>query len=135
MTKWIVILAVVLVLIVLVFIAIKAQKQNNSTDVPPVVPPISSPGRAPIHAPTPAATTTITTTTGTSVTINVKLGKTGTARTASGHTVSITPKEVTQDSRCPEDVNCVWAGTLEVNAEVSGDLGSHQASPYLFNYN
>ena len=28
--------------------------------------------------------------------------------------VSITPKEVVSDSRCPSDVQCIWAGTVEV---------------------
>lgn len=28
--------------------------------------------------------------------------------------VSITPKEVVSDSRCPSDVQCIWAGIVEV---------------------
>jgi len=35
---------------------------------------------------------------------------------ATGLAVSITPKEIVSDSRCPADVQCVWAGTVEVRA-------------------
>jgi len=33
--------------------------------------------------------------------------------------VSITPKTLVSDSRCPIDVECVWAGTVEVKAVIS----------------
>lgn len=32
--------------------------------------------------------------------------------------VTITPLEVLEDSRCPEDVQCVWAGTLKLLANI-----------------
>ena len=33
-----------------------------------------------------------------------------------GLNVSITPREIVSDSRCPSDVQCIWAGTVEVRA-------------------
>lgn len=35
-------------------------------------------------------------------------------QTSTGLNVSLTPKEVVSDSRCPSQVQCVWAGTVEV---------------------
>jgi hypothetical protein len=34
--------------------------------------------------------------------------------------LKVTPLQVLEDSRCPVDVQCVWAGRLVVRAEVSG---------------
>lgn len=34
--------------------------------------------------------------------------------------LTIKPLEVIEDSRCPEDVECVWSGRLVLRAEVSG---------------
>ena len=34
--------------------------------------------------------------------------------------ITITFKSVSQDSRCPEGVNCVWAGVATVEIEVTG---------------
>jgi hypothetical protein len=38
--------------------------------------------------------------------------------------VTITPTEVTEDSRCPIDVNCIWAGTVKVKATIVSAMGS-----------
>ncbi|HLP44108.1 MAG TPA: hypothetical protein VK145_02410 [Candidatus Nanoarchaeia archaeon] len=40
--------------------------------------------------------------------------------------VEITVKQVTEDSRCPANANCVWAGRLVVKADVSFDGGPVQ---------
>lgn len=40
-----------------------------------------------------------------------------------GMNISITPKEVVSDSRCSMDVQCVWAGTVEVRAVVETAVG------------
>ena len=38
------------------------------------------------------------------------------------HGIYITPLEVISDSRCPVDVQCIWAGTLELRVKLeSGD--------------
>lgn len=63
--------------------------------------------------PTPAAT---------SSTVTVPIGG---SVTALG--VTIEPRQIASDSRCPNDVQCVWAGTVEVKAALStavshGDL-------------
>ena len=34
--------------------------------------------------------------------------------TATALTMSVTPKEIISDSRCPTSVTCIWAGTVEV---------------------
>lgn len=41
----------------------------------------------------------------------------------SGLDVSLTPLEVTGDSRCPTDVQCIWAGTVKVRTRVKSGLG------------
>ncbi len=42
--------------------------------------------------------------------------------------VSITPLEVAQDSRCPKDAQCVWAGTVEIRAQVASIGGIYEQS-------
>lgn len=42
--------------------------------------------------------------------------------------VSVTPIEVLEDSRCPQDVQCVWAGTVRIKALVESALGSDEAT-------
>jgi len=41
--------------------------------------------------------------------------------------VTVSPKEVVSDSRCPADVTCVWAGTVEVRTVLSTQVshGEH----------
>jgi hypothetical protein len=48
-------------------------------------------------------------------TVEVRLG--GTARLGG---VAVRPIAVIEDSRCPSDVHCVWAGRLRLRAAVSG---------------
>jgi hypothetical protein len=57
-----------------------------------------------------------------SATVSTSLGQTGT-----GLSVSITPREIVSDSRCPSDVVCVWAGTVSVRAVVATEVahGEH----------
>lgn len=66
-----------------------------------------------IPCPSPEATTAQTTT---------YLGGTATALA-----VSVSPKELISDSRCPASVTCVWAGTVEVRATVVSSIahGEH----------
>ena len=44
--------------------------------------------------------------------------KTGIGTTVSGLGVTITPLSILSDSRCPQDVQCVWAGTVELKAKI-----------------
>lgn len=37
--------------------------------------------------------------------------------------VSITPIQIVEDSRCPKDVQCIWAGTVKVKAKIESALG------------
>lgn len=37
--------------------------------------------------------------------------------------VTVRPVAVTEDSRCPHDVECVWAGRLKLRAAISGVPG------------
>lgn len=43
----------------------------------------------------------------------------GQASTLSG--IAIKPLSVTEDSRCPEGVECIWAGTVKVSTQVGSD--------------
>lgn len=38
--------------------------------------------------------------------------------------VKITPLEILEDSRCPTDVECIWAGTVRLRATLEGGLGT-----------
>ncbi len=69
-----------------------------------------------------AACPTATSSTST-VTLEAKIGKTIVA-----HDFSITPLSVVQDSRCPADVQCIQAGTVQVKASLSGGLGQYNAT-------
>ncbi len=55
----------------------------------------------------------------TSATIRTTLGQTMT-----GLNVTITPTELVDDSRCPTDVQCIWAGTAHVRATISTNAGT-----------
>lgn len=46
--------------------------------------------------------------------------------------VKVTPLEVLEDSRCPADVQCVWAGTVRIRALLSSGLGE---APQVFELN
>lgn len=46
---------------------------------------------------------------------NVQIGKTSQANTD----VSITPLQIIEDSRCPANVNCIWAGRFVVKAKIT----------------
>lgn len=45
--------------------------------------------------------------------------------TAYGNTdISITPLKIIEDSRCPANVNCIWAGRIIVKAKIAeGEVG------------
>ncbi len=58
---------------------------------------------------------------GTKVTVTTTLGK---SVVALGET--ITPRKVLEDSRCPIDVQCIWAGTVRVDGTVAGGMGLGQ---------
>jgi len=58
---------------------------------------------------------------GTRVTVSTKLGQ---GVVALGET--ITPLELLEDSRCPADVQCVWAGTVRVKGTVLSEMGLGQ---------
>lgn len=58
---------------------------------------------------------------GTKVTVSAKLGE---SVTALGET--ITPVKVLEDSRCPSDVQCIWAGTVRVDGTAQGGMGLGQ---------
>ncbi len=45
----------------------------------------------------------------------------GIGQVITAHSVSITPLEVLEDSRCPADVQCIQAGTVRVRATVVSD--------------
>lgn len=40
----------------------------------------------------------------------------------------VRPLRVTEDSRCPADVTCVWAGRVVLRARISGMAGEHTIS-------
>lgn len=55
--------------------------------------------------------------------VSYKVRDDGTARARIGQTVqvsgvAVTPLEVLEDSRCPADVQCIWAGRLRLKAKV-----------------
>ena len=48
----------------------------------------------------------------------------GIDETVHGLQVALTPRVVLEDSRCPKDVVCVWAGVVKVRAVLSSGLGT-----------
>ncbi|HVU75331.1 MAG TPA: hypothetical protein VHD38_00625 [Candidatus Paceibacterota bacterium] len=77
--------------------------------------------------------TSTTTTTSTSSQANADTGSTsvgaqtlvlaiGQSGTALG--VTLTPKTVLEDSRCPSGVQCIWAGRVRLNVTISSGLGT-----------
>lgn len=44
-------------------------------------------------------------------------------QTISAVGISITPTAVVDDSRCPANVQCIWAGTVHVSAKLSSGMG------------
>ena len=40
--------------------------------------------------------------------------------------VQVTPLQVIEDSRCPRDVQCTWAGQVRLRASVAAPSGEHQ---------
>ncbi len=46
---------------------------------------------------------------------------------ATGLNVTVSPREIVSDSRCPADVQCIWAGTVEVRAALATQVahGEH----------
>ncbi len=59
--------------------------------------------------------------TATSATIRTTIGQVMT-----GLSVSITPHAVIDDSRCPTDVQCIWAGTVFVQATIKTPTSSSE---------
>lgn len=57
----------------------------------------------------------------TSGTIHTSLGQKMTSLN-----VTLTPLEVMSDSRCPKDVQCIWAGTVKVRTKVESGLGTSE---------
>jgi eight-cysteine-cluster-containing protein len=73
----------------------------------------------------PAATSTDTDNAATVMTISqegrgtLKLGQTGVYQN-----MEITPLSVAEDSRCPQDVQCIWAGQVRVNMRIHSTAGT-----------
>lgn len=55
----------------------------------------------------------------------VTLGLNQTA-TLFGNAFSITPLEIVEDSRCPVDAQCIWAGTFKLRVRVVSGLGKSE---------
>jgi hypothetical protein len=54
-----------------------------------------------------------------------------------GLTVTVTPKEIISDSRCPSGVQCIWAGTVQVKTILATPVSHGEGvltldEPYLF---
>ena len=39
--------------------------------------------------------------------------------------VTVKPLQVVEDSRCPQNVTCIWAGTVRVRTEIEPPIGGH----------
>lgn len=58
--------------------------------------------------------------------VTLKIGETAVFKD-----LTITPTAVTQDSRCPESVQCIQAGTVEVSLKIVSGLGTSNSSVSL----
>ena len=80
----------------------------------------------------PAFTATSTaTTTATSTNVSGTVAKLGQTVTIDG--ISITPISITEESRCPTDVQCIQAGTVIIKAKLSSDTSISETSLKLGN--
>ncbi len=68
----------------------------------------------PTATPTPSPTPT-------SATLRAAIGQ-----TVSGLDVSLTPLSIISDSRCPIDVQCIWAGTVTLKVRIESGLGTSE---------
>src|SRR6185503_18234909 len=50
--------------------------------------------------------------------------KTSMDQAMTGLSVTITPYDLVSDSRCPSDVQCIWAGTVELKARIATKVGN-----------
>ena len=50
----------------------------------------------------------------------------GIGETARFGAVTVRPTAVLEDSRCPEDVECIWAGRVRISAAISGVPGASE---------
>lgn len=57
----------------------------------------------------------------TSATLRAAIGQ-----TVSGLDVSLTPLAIISDSRCPVDVQCIWAGTVTLKVRIQSGLGTSE---------
>lgn len=103
---------IIVILVILLAIALTSASLKpvtpavpQNTDTPSNTPPAQTP--PPIVTPT--GTTTLV------LNIN-ESGKVG--------MLSITPREVVEDSRCPASVQCIQAGTVRVKTELSTSSGT-----------
>ena len=78
----------------------------------------------------PAFTATSTATT-TSTNVSGTVAKLGQTVTIDG--ISITPISITEESRCPTDVQCIQAGTVVIKAKLSSDTSISETSLKLGN--
>ena len=92
-----------LLLVTLIVLGIVAVAGRALIAPPSAIQPIPSPSAAPVVT---VATTTLT------VSLGQKVGDSA---------VSITPMSVLEDSRCPLGVQCIQAGTVRVQAEVTAE--------------
>ncbi|HEX7724886.1 MAG TPA: hypothetical protein VF438_04080 [Candidatus Paceibacterota bacterium] len=59
----------------------------------------------------------------TSATLHASIGQ-----SVTGLSVTVTPLEVTDDSRCPQGVACIWAGTVHVRTKVKNEVGTSEVT-------
>ena len=76
-------------------------------------------------APCPQVTATSTTTTTPEKETGLEAGLGGKINNSG---IQIFPLEVTQDSRCPVDVQCIQAGTVKLKAKIISGLGSSEVT-------
>jgi hypothetical protein len=57
--------------------------------------------------------------TGNVMNVNARMGQ-----MVSALGIKLTPIEVVQDSRCPKDVQCVWAGTVQIKVSLASGSGT-----------
>ena len=43
---------------------------------------------------------------------------------AGAHSVTVLPLRVVEDSRCPEGAECIWTGTVKLEAQLTSGLGT-----------
>lgn len=100
--------AFLIALVVVIITGSLISWARHRTDTPPTA--TTTPEVSPAGGTVPSDSDTI---------VTLRLGESGTRQG-----VTLTPTKLISDSRCPNDVECIWAGKVEVRTDIVTAMGT-----------